>query len=111
VECIVFSILVLAEGGECSLQVKHYSAIEVDTPVFIAFLNRSCWAEKECHLSLLNQAKIERAKNQRSFTASTTKTLTKFLEAPSHFFHVGNSFRSLLPAAKTARQAVLSRGT
>jgi hypothetical protein len=32
----------------------------------------------ECHLSLLEQRKIDRAKNDQSFTSLSTKTLTKF---------------------------------
>ncbi len=46
--------------------------------LFIAFSKRSCWAEMECHLSLLEQRKIDRAKNDQSFTSLSTKTLTKF---------------------------------
>ena len=34
--------------------------------VFIADLNRSRSAEKECHLSLLEQTKIDQAKNEQS---------------------------------------------
>jgi hypothetical protein len=37
--------------------------------VFIAFLDRSHWAEKECHLSLLEWTKIDRAKNHESSTS------------------------------------------
>ncbi len=37
--------------------------------VFIAFLDRSHWAEKECPLSLLERTKIDRAKNQESSTS------------------------------------------
>jgi hypothetical protein len=37
--------------------------------VFIAFLNRSHWAEKECHLSLLEWTKIDQAKNHKSSTS------------------------------------------
>jgi hypothetical protein len=40
--------------------------------VFIADLNRSCSAEKECHLSLLEQTKIDRAKNDQSFKIRKT---------------------------------------
>jgi hypothetical protein len=88
--------MVLVEGGECLPQGKSYSTIEIDTPVFIAFLNRSCWAEKECHLYILDQAKIEQAKNQRSFTSFNYKNVNKFLEAPSKKIQVGNSFRLFL---------------
>jgi hypothetical protein len=48
--------------------------------VFVAFLNRSCWAEKECHLSLLKQTKIDQAKNQQSFTSFVYKNATKILK-------------------------------
>jgi hypothetical protein len=46
--------------------------------VFVAFSKRSCWAEMECHLSLLEQTKIDRAKNDQRLLASCTKTLPKF---------------------------------
>jgi len=46
--------------------------------VFIAFLNRSCRAEKECTLSLLERTKIDGAKNRRSFTSFMYKNANKF---------------------------------
>jgi hypothetical protein len=48
--------------------------------VFIAFLNRSFWAVKECHLSLLKQTKIDQAKNQQSFTCFVYKNANKILK-------------------------------
>jgi hypothetical protein len=46
--------------------------------VFIADSKRSRSAEKECHLSLLEQIKIDLAKMTKDLLASSTKTLTKF---------------------------------
>jgi hypothetical protein len=48
--------------------------------VFIADLNRSCSAEKECHLSLLEQTKIDRVKNDQSFTSFEYKNPNKNLK-------------------------------
>ncbi len=48
--------------------------------LFIAFLNRLFWAEMECHLSLLNQTKIEQAKNQQSFTSFVYKNANKNIQ-------------------------------
>jgi hypothetical protein len=53
---------------------------EVILLFFFAFLNRSCWAEKECHLSLLEQSKNDRAKNQHSFTSFVYKNANKILK-------------------------------
>ena len=58
--------------------------------VFIAFSKRSRWAEMECHLSLLEQTKIDRAKNDQSLLASCTKTLTKFSKPLGKKFRPGN---------------------
>ncbi len=49
--------------------------------VFIAFLDRSHWAEKECHLSLLKQTKIDRAKNTKVLLASHKKVVAKMRKA------------------------------
>ena len=57
--------------------------------LFIAFSKRSCWAEMECHLSLLEQTKIDRAKNDQSLLASCTKTLTKFSKPLRQNFQAG----------------------
>jgi hypothetical protein len=65
--------------------------------VFIAFSKRSRWAEMECHLSLLEQTKIDRAKNDQSLLASCTKTLTKFSKPLRQNFQAGQWLRSLLP--------------
>jgi hypothetical protein len=54
--------------------------------VFIAILNRSCWAEKECHLSLLEQTKIDQAKNQQSFTSFVYKNASKILKTRKAIF-------------------------
>jgi hypothetical protein len=48
--------------------------------VFIADLNRSCSAEKECPLSLLEQTKIDRVKNDQSFTSFKYKNPNKNLK-------------------------------
>jgi hypothetical protein len=48
--------------------------------LFIAFSKRSCWAEMECHLSLLEQRKIDRAKNDQSFTSFEYKNPNKILK-------------------------------
>ena len=48
--------------------------------IFIAFSKRSCWAEMECHLSLLEQRKIDRAKNDQSFTSFEYKNSNKILK-------------------------------
>jgi hypothetical protein len=48
--------------------------------VFIADLNRSRSAEKECHLSLLEQTKIDQAKNDQSFTSFEYKNPNKILK-------------------------------
>ncbi len=64
--------------------------------VFIAFLNRSCWCEKECCLSLLKQTKIDQAKNQQSLLALSTKPITKFSKPERQNFQVCNWVRLLL---------------
>jgi hypothetical protein len=48
--------------------------------LFIAFSKRSHWAEMECHLSLLEQRKIDRAKNDQSFTSFEYKNPNKILK-------------------------------
>ena len=48
--------------------------------LFIAFSKRSRWAEMECHLSLLEQRKIDRAKNDQSFTSFEYKNPNKILK-------------------------------
>ncbi len=48
--------------------------------LFIAFLTRSRWAKMECHLSLPNQTKIDRAKNQQSFTSFVYKNANKNIQ-------------------------------
>ena len=48
--------------------------------VFIAFSKRSRWAEKEWHLSLLKQRKIDHAKNDQSFTSFEYKNPNKILK-------------------------------
>jgi hypothetical protein len=47
--------------------------------VFIADSKRSC-AEKECHLSLLEQIKIDLAKNDQRFTSFEYKNPNKILK-------------------------------
>ena len=48
--------------------------------LFIAFSKRSSWAEMECHLSLLEQRKIDQAKNDQSFTSFEYKNPNKILK-------------------------------
>jgi hypothetical protein len=49
-----------------------YSNICAMEPVsFLAYLDRSHWAEKECHLSLLERTKIDQAKNHKISTSFT----------------------------------------
>lgn len=64
--------------------------------VFIAFLNRSCRAEKECTLSLLERTKIDGAKNRRSFTSFMYKNANKFSKPIWQISQVGKRFRLLL---------------
>ena len=55
----------------------------------IADLNRSRSAEKECHLSLLEQTKIDRAKNDQSFTSFEYKNPNKILKTLKAKFQAG----------------------
>ena len=48
--------------------------------LFIAFSKRFRWAEMECHLSLLEQRKIDRAKNDQSFTSFEYKKPNKIVK-------------------------------
>ena len=64
--------------------------------VFIADLNRSRSAEKECHLSLLEQRKIDQAKNDQSFTSFEYKNPNKILKTFKAKFQAGQWFRLLL---------------
>ena len=57
--------------------------------VFIAFSKRSRWAEMECHLSLLEQTKIDRAKNDQSFTSFEYKNPNKILKTLKAKFQAG----------------------
>jgi hypothetical protein len=45
----------------------------------IAFLDRSCWAEKHCHLSVCDPTNIDQAKNQQCFTSVVYKNTNKIL--------------------------------
>ena len=56
----------------CHVRCLMFAYVMQEGPivVFIADLNRSRSAEKECHLSLLEQTKIDRAKNDQSFTTA-----------------------------------------
>jgi hypothetical protein len=63
---------------------------------FIAFSKRSRWAEMECHLSLLEQRKIDRAKNDQSFTSFKYKNPYKILKTLKAKFQAGQLFRLLL---------------
>ncbi len=67
--------------------------------VFITFLNRSCWAGKECHLTLLKQTKIDQAKNQQSFTSFVYKNAAKILKTRKENF----SGRQLSQVASTMK--------
>jgi hypothetical protein len=93
---LTVSLTKFASGLSAGVKCYHLFTFRSQIVVFIAFLNRSCWAKKECHLSLLDRTKIDQAKNQRSFTSFVYKLLTKFSEVLSQFFQIGNSFRLLL---------------
>jgi hypothetical protein len=47
--------------------------------VCIAFSDRSCWAKKECHLSVHDPTNIYQAKNQQSFTSFVDKNADRIL--------------------------------
>jgi hypothetical protein len=47
--------------------------------VFIAFSDKSCWAEKEPYLSVCDPTNIDQAKNQQSFTGFVYKNANKIL--------------------------------
>jgi hypothetical protein len=71
--------------------------------VFIADLNRSRSAEKECHLSLLEQTKIDQAKNDQSFTSFEYKHPNKILKtlkakiSGRQIFQVASTYSSCSP--------------
>jgi len=65
--------------------------------LFIAFSKRSRWAEKEWHLSLLEQRKIDHAKNDQSFTSFEYKNPNKILKT----LKAKNSGRAMIQVAST----------
>ncbi len=54
--------------------------------VFIAFSERSCWAQKECHLSIRDLTNIDQAKNQQSFTSFVYKNASEILPSSMLIF-------------------------
>jgi hypothetical protein len=74
----------------CTLRKNRKENAKGSDFCFNAFSKRSRWAEMECHLSLLEQTKIDQAKNDQSLLASCTKTLTKFSKPLGKNFRPGN---------------------
>jgi hypothetical protein len=65
--------------------------------VSVAFSDRSCWAKKECYLSIRDPPILTKLKINIVSLALCTKRLKKISQAGCQNFQVGNSVRLLLP--------------
>ncbi len=63
------AVKLLEEHYLRTILAAHSNICATEPNFFIAFLDRSHWAEKECHLSLLEWTKIDQAKNHKSSTS------------------------------------------
>ncbi len=83
----------MAEEGERSLRKKRYSAIEID--IYSGFVlhfqtDLAGGPRKNVTCPFSIEPKLTELKIREVLLASCTKMLTKFSEAPSQIFQVGN---------------------